>query len=94
MTADAEPVKDLSRVEIDTLFVFSIIRIALILVTDGALLKLLSQGDVLDRVVTPGAGDTGDCFVRKSGIGIYLGLVTLMVEQHQSAPAVRVEADS
>ena len=88
MATDAQPVMDLSGVEIYTLFVFTIVRIAFFLVTGGALLKLLRGCYVLDGVMTSRACNAGPRFVRKGLIGVYLRLVTLVVKQHEPSAAV------
>ena len=58
VTTDAEPVMGLSRVELEALLIFAIVRVPFLLVTVGALLKLIGDRDVFDGVMTPGAGNT------------------------------------
>jgi len=46
----------------------------------GAFLKLVRDGELLYRVMTADASDSGSGFVRKQGVGIYLGFVALVIE--------------
>jgi hypothetical protein len=80
MTAYAEPMVDLAGIELYSLFVLFVIRIAFGLVAVRALSKLFAIGDLLDGMMAADASDSLACLMRKSRIGIYLGFVDLVIE--------------
>ena len=93
MAADAQPVINLTRIELYALFVFLIVGVSLLLVTVRAFAKLFAIGYLLDGMMAADAGDSLASFMRERGIGVYSGLVDLMIEQDQSAPARGVQPD-
>jgi hypothetical protein len=93
MAAYAEPVIDLPRVQLYSLVVGFVCRIALLFVAVRAFLKLIDIGDVLHRVVAASTGNARANFMGKRGIGIDLAFVFSVIKQHCAAAAGRVEFD-
>jgi hypothetical protein len=85
--------EDLPRVEVVPFAVIRIQRVAFIAMAGTALLKLPGIGQIFDRMVTAGAGDSGAGFVRVSRIGVDGGLVLFVIEEDESAAAVQVESN-
>jgi len=86
MAAYAEPVIDLSRVQLNSLIVRFVCGIAFLLVAACAFLKLVGVGDALDSMMTPDAGNARAGLVPKRRIGIDFGFMFSVIKQHR-APA-------
>jgi len=93
MAAYAEPMIDLSRVQLNSLIVRFVCRIAFLLVTVCAFLKLVGPGDALYSMMTTDAGNSGAGLVSKGRIGIDFGFMFPVIKQHRAPASGRVEFD-
>jgi hypothetical protein len=93
VATDAEAMVDLPGIQLYSLLVLFVIRIAFGFVAVRAFPKLFAVCDLLDGMMAADASDSLPGLMRENRIAIYLRLVDLMIEQNEPAPAGCIEPD-
>ena len=87
----AEPMKGLSRVQVDAFPVIRVSRVAFGPVARGAFSKLSGFGYVLDGVMASDAREAGGGFVRDCRVRVCDRFVPFVIEQNDPSAPLRVE---
>lgn len=90
MTAYAQAMKYFSGIKLNPLRIRRVLRVAGLVMTLTAALKLLVIRYVFHGVMAADASDSSHSFVREAGIRVQLSLVFFVVEQDKSAQPHRV----